>query len=158
MQLMKQQPRGLWWTPYLHNLSMWYILLTEDRNGHIFTGIMVSNSHGGEDLTTFIALAPRWSQQDLSTYSKEEYGWISDYTSAPMKAGKLSCLCAAEGSGTHTHTVGDALQYIKNYLNCFKALPIKPTIYSRPGKDGVHAEVAYYYWMFLSMFCSKKYD
>lgn len=56
---MKQQPGGLWWTPYLHTLSTWHFLLTEDRNGQIFTGIMVPNSHGGEGLTTFVAPAPK---------------------------------------------------------------------------------------------------
>lgn len=55
-----------------------------------------------------------------------------------MKAAKLSCLCAAEGSGTHI--VGDAFQHIKkNYLN-LKSSPIAPSINARPCKDEVHAE------------------
>lgn len=38
--------------------------------------------------------------------------------SASMRAAKLSCLCAAEGSGIHTQR--DALQHIKKCFKLFK--------------------------------------
>lgn len=39
---------------------------------------------------------------------------VGIWVGAPMKAAKLSCLCAAEGSGTHT--LGDAFQHIKKII------------------------------------------
>lgn len=77
-------------------------------------------------------------------------------TLCPYRAAKLSCLCAPEGSGTHTHK--EMLSSTLKKLILFKNLPRNPSLNS-PHKDGVQTEVGCVVsigWVVLSVCYAQK--